>query len=161
MAKDIEREAAELRAEIEKHNRLYYLDAAPIISDREFDRLLQRLTDLETAHPELITPDSPTQRVGGAPLTAFATVTHSVPMLSIDNTYSFDEIREWDARIRKALNPGEPVRYTVELKVDGGRGVAPLRKRHSGSRRDPRRRRARRRRDRQSPYRPRDPARAR
>src|SRR5215211_754486 len=118
-SKDVEREAARLREEIDKHNRLYYLEAAPVISDREFDRLMERLEQIEAEHPELVTPDSPTQRVGGAPLDAFVTVTHSVPMLSIENTYNFDEVREWDARVRKALNPGESVRYAVELKVDG------------------------------------------
>lgn len=108
-----------LRREIERHNRLYYVDAAPEISDRDFDRLLQRLQELESAHPEFITPDSPTQRVGGRPIDGFRTVQHAVPMLSIDNTYDPNEVREWDARVRKALNPGEPVRYVVELKVDG------------------------------------------
>ncbi len=107
-SREIEREVAELRVQIEEHNRRYYQDAAPIISDREFDRLMKRLEELEAEAPELLTPDSPTQRVGGAPLTAFETVTHSVPMLSIENTYNYDEIREWDARIRKALNSGEP-----------------------------------------------------
>ena len=75
--------------------------------------------ELEAAHPELVTPDSPTRRVGGAPLAEFATVTHAVPMLSIDNTYNYDEVREWDARVRKGLNKGEAVRYVVELKIDG------------------------------------------
>lgn len=116
---DVREQIEALRAEIAEHNRRYYVDAAPIISDREFDRLLRRLIDLETAHPELITPDSPTQRVGGQPLDAFHSVRHAVPMLSIDNTYSFDEIREWDARIRRGLAPGEAVRFVVELKVDG------------------------------------------
>src|SRR4051812_29500666 len=118
-SKDLKAELKALREEIERHNRLYYLEAAPEISDREFDRLMERLEQIEADHPELITPDSPSQRVGGAPLDAFATVTHSVPMLSIENTYSFDEVREWDARIRRALNPGETVRFAVELKVDG------------------------------------------
>ncbi len=117
--KDVEREVVTLRAEINRHNRLYYVEAAPEISDREYDRLIKRLEAIEADHPELITPDSPTQRVGGEPLTGFKTVTHAVPMLSIDNTYLYDEVREWDARVRKALNPGEPVRYVVELKVDG------------------------------------------
>ncbi len=112
-------EVETLRAEIEKHNRLYYVDAAPVISDREYDRLMERLEALEAEHPELATPDSPTRRVGGQPLEEFATVTHAVPMLSIENTYNFDEVREWDARVRKGLNPGEVVRYAVELKVDG------------------------------------------
>src|SRR3954452_18390647 len=116
---DVAREAQQLRAEIERHNRLYYLEAAPEISDREFDRLMERLERIEADHPELITPDSPSQRVGGAPLDAFVTVTHSVPMLSIQNTYSFDEAREGDPRIPRPLNPGETVRFAVELKVDG------------------------------------------
>jgi DNA ligase (NAD+) len=118
-AKNVEHEIERLRAEIDRHNRLYYIEAAPEISDREYDRLMERLLELEAKHPELVTPDSPSQRVGGAPLAEFATVEHAVPMLSIDNTYSFDEVREWDARVRRGLNPGEPVQYVVELKVDG------------------------------------------
>jgi len=116
---DLKREAERLRTEIERHNRLYYLEAEPEISDREFDRLLARLAEIEAEHPELATEDSPTRRVGGAPLAQFATVVHAVPMLSIDNTYNYDEVREWDARVRRGLNPGEVVRYVVELKVDG------------------------------------------
>ena len=118
-SQDIAREAAELRHEIERHNQLYYVDAAPIISDRDFDRLLHRLEELEAAHPELVTPESPTQRVGGAPLDAFNTVRHAVPMLSIENTYTLEEIREWDRRVRRSLVDGEALRYAVELKVDG------------------------------------------
>ena len=118
-SKEIEREAARLRGDLNRHNYLYYVEAAPEISDREYDRMMERLTELEALHPELVTPDSPTQRVGGQPLEGFTTVRHVVPMLSIDNTYSYDEVREWDARVRKGLNPGEPVRYVVELKVDG------------------------------------------
>jgi DNA ligase (NAD+) len=117
--KEVENEASRLRSEINRHNRLYYVDAAPEISDREFDRLLKRLEAIEAEHPELLTPDSPTQRVGGEPLSAFQTVTHSVPMLSIDNTYSYDEVREWDARVRRGLLSEEIPRYVVELKVDG------------------------------------------
>jgi DNA ligase (NAD+) len=117
--RSVEQEIDRLRAEIDRHNRLYYQDAAPEISDREYDRLMARLMELEAAHPELATADSPSHRVGGAPLSEFATVTHAVPMLSIDNTYSFEEIREWDARVRRGLNAGEPVHYVVELKVDG------------------------------------------
>jgi DNA ligase (NAD+) len=116
---DVKAEIESLRNEINKHNYLYYVEAAPVISDKEFDRLLKRLEALETEHPEFVTPDSPTQRVGGQPLPAFKTVTHSVPMLSIDNTYNYDEVREWDARVRRGLSTGEPVRYVVELKVDG------------------------------------------
>ena len=114
-----ESEIASLRAEIEGHNRLYYVDAAPRISDRDYDRLMERLQALEVEHPELVTPDSPTRKVGGQPLDEFATVNHAVPMLSIENTYNFAEVREWDARVRKGLNPGDEIRYAVELKVDG------------------------------------------
>ncbi len=116
---DVTREVRELRSEIERHNRLYYIEAAPEITDREFDRLMDRLIQLETEHPELADPDSPTQRVGGAPLAEFVTVRHAAPMLSIDNTYNYDDVREWDARVRRGLNPGEVVHYVVELKVDG------------------------------------------
>ena len=116
---DAVREVEALRLEIERHNRLYYVEAAPEISDRDYDRLMERLEILEAEHPDLATPDSPTRRVGGQPLEEFRTVTHAVPMLSIENTYDFDEVREWDARVRKGLNPGEMVHYAVELKVDG------------------------------------------
>jgi DNA ligase (NAD+) len=118
-SKQIEREVAELRSELNRHNYLYYVEAQPEISDREYDRMIVRLAKLEGEHPELLTPDSPTQRVGGEPLGSFATVRHAVPMLSIDNTYSYDELREWDVRVRKGLNRDEPVKYVVELKVDG------------------------------------------
>ena len=107
-----------LRAELERHNRLYYVEARPEISDREFDRLLRELQELEAAHPDLATPDSPTQRVGGAPLAGFRQVKHAVPMMSLDNTYSVEEMREFDARIRKALG-AESVDYVLEPKVDG------------------------------------------
>jgi DNA ligase (NAD+) len=118
-SKDVAHEVDRLREEINRHNRLYYEQAEPEISDREYDRLMARLVELETEHPDLLTPNSPSQRVGGAPLAAFESVRHEVPMLSIDNTYRFDEVREWDARVRRGLNPDEPVRYVVELKVDG------------------------------------------
>jgi DNA ligase (NAD+) len=103
---DVAGEIAALRAEIDRHNRLYYIDAAPEISDRDYDRLMERLQAIEAEHPDLITPDSPTQRVGGAPLAEFQTVRHAVPMLSIDNTYNHEDIREWDARVRRGLTPG-------------------------------------------------------
>jgi DNA ligase (NAD+) len=118
-SKQIEREIALLRDELNRHNYLYYVEATSEISDREYDRKMARLTELESEHPELMSPDSPTQRVGGEPLGSFATVRHAVPMLSIDNTYSHEELREWDVRVRKGLNPGETVHYVVELKVDG------------------------------------------
>jgi DNA ligase (NAD+) len=112
------RRAEELRRLIDHHNYLYYVEARPEISDLEFDRLLKELEDLEKDHPELITPDSPTQRVGGQPIDGFRTVTHRVPMLSIDKATSPDELREFDGRVRKALGK-ERVRYVVELKIDG------------------------------------------
>jgi DNA ligase (NAD+) len=110
--------AAQLRQQIDHHNRRYYVDAAPEISDREFDRLLDELKDLEAKHPELVTPDSPTQRVGGMPIPGFKQVRHRLPMLSIDNTYNSNELREFDRRVHKLL-PGEEVVYIVELKIDG------------------------------------------
>jgi DNA ligase (NAD+) len=110
--------AAELRDLINHHNHCYYILAKPEISDREFDRLLEELQKLEAEHPELVTPDSPTQRVGGAPIEGFVSVTHRVPMLSIDNSYDENDLREFDAKVRKAL-PGETVHYVVELKIDG------------------------------------------
>jgi DNA ligase (NAD+) len=114
----IAQRAEELRRLIEHHNYLYYVEARPEISDREFDRLLKELKEIEKAHPELLTPDSPTQRVGGQPIDGFVTVRHRRPMLSIDNTYNADELREFDRRVRKLL-PGEAVAYVVELKIDG------------------------------------------
>ena len=93
----------ELRAEIDRHSYLYYVEAAPEISDIAFDALMRELQDLEARYPSLATPDSPTRRVGGAPLPGFETVEHEVPMLSIDNTYAEDEIREFDERVRKGL----------------------------------------------------------
>jgi DNA ligase (NAD+) len=118
MAKPAAR-AAELRKLIDHHNHLYYVEASPEISDREFDRLLEELQKLERDHPELRTPDSPTQRVGGAPIEGFEKVTHRVPMLSIDNSYNAADLRKFDADVRKTLGPAEPVAYTVELKIDG------------------------------------------
>lgn len=111
-------EIAKLRDEINRHDRLYYVDAAPEISDREYDALFARLKTLEAEHPELVTPDSPTQRVGGEPLSKFANVAHTVPMLSIDNTYSEAELREFDARVAKGLD-GDAYEYVVDPKIDG------------------------------------------
>jgi DNA ligase (NAD+) len=110
--------AEELRQVINHHNYKYYVEDKPEISDREFDRLLDELKKIEETYPELITPDSPTRRVGGQPIEGFVAVRHRVPMLSIDNTYSADELREFDRRVRKLLE-GEPVTYVVELKIDG------------------------------------------
>lgn len=107
-----------LKADIERHSRLYYVEARPEISDAEFDALLRELEALENRWPVLRTPDSPSLRVGGAPLDHFETVAHRVPMLSIDNTYSEAELREFDGRVRQRLE-GEAPAYVVELKLDG------------------------------------------
>jgi DNA ligase (NAD+) len=113
-----QREIAELRDEINRHDYLYYIEGKPEVSDREYDRLFDRLKELEAAHPELATPDSPTQRVGGEPIEGFAHVTHAVPMLSIDNTYNEAEVREFDGRVAKGLE-GEAYEYIVDPKIDG------------------------------------------
>jgi len=109
---------ARLRREIEEHNRRYYEETAPTISDREYDRLYAELVDLETRFPQLVTPDSPTQRVGGKPLQAFAQIEHRVPMLSLDNTYSEEEVANFYARITRLL-PNEKIPVVIEPKVDG------------------------------------------
>jgi DNA ligase (NAD+) len=108
-----------LRNEIRRHEELYYVHATPEISDAEFDALLHELQELEAAYPELVTPDSPTQRVGGRPVEGFATVEHLVPMLSLDNAYDEDELRAFDERVRRGLGTTEPVAYVAELKIDG------------------------------------------
>src|SRR5205809_7777462 len=109
---------AQLRREIEEHNRRYYEEAAPTISDREYDQLYRELAELEKKYPEFAREDSPTRRVGGQPLTQFAQVTHRVPMLSLDNTYSVEELTEFYARITRLL-PHEKIPLVVEPKVDG------------------------------------------
>jgi DNA ligase (NAD+) len=109
---------AQLRRKIEEHDRRYYQEAAPIISDREYDRLYRELLDLETQFPQLVSPDSPTQRVGGKPLEAFAQIAHQVPMLSLDNTYSEKEVASFYARITRLL-PNERIPVVIEPKVDG------------------------------------------
>ena len=117
-----EKEAAKriehLRGEIRKHDRFYYEEAAPIISDREYDRLYKELVDFETQFPDLLTADSPTQRVGGKPLQAFEQVSHLIPMLSLDNTYSEAEVKSFYARIQRLL-PDEKIPVVIEPKVDG------------------------------------------
>ena len=113
-----EKRAEELRREIERHNQLYYQNAAPEISDQAFDALLRELQGIEQAHPELLTPDSPTQRVGGAPLEGFSQIAHRVPMMSLDNTYSEGEMRDFFQRLQKGLGR-EKILCTVEPKVDG------------------------------------------
>lgn len=107
-----------LREEIEYHNYRYYVLDDPVISDVEFDSLMKELISLEDEHPELVTEDSPTQRVGALPITAFVQVVHRSPMMSLANTYSLQELKAFDVRVRKAL-PGETVEYVAELKIDG------------------------------------------
>jgi len=115
---DIEKTIGKLRDEIRYHEYRYYVLNDPEISDAKFDELMRRLQELEKQHPELITPDSPTQRVGGKPAEEFAKVRHSAPMLSLDNTYSVEELREFDRRVRE-LSGRERVAYVAELKLDG------------------------------------------
>ncbi|MBN1826256.1 MAG: NAD-dependent DNA ligase LigA [Candidatus Eisenbacteria bacterium] len=114
----IRREAEKLRREIVRHDRLYYEEAAPVLSDHDYDLLLARLVEIEERYPCLRVPDSPTRRVGGAPSDRFETVEHAVPMLSLDNTYSAEELGEFDRRIRKLLGR-ESLDYAVEYKLDG------------------------------------------
>src|SRR6266704_2616433 len=109
---------AQLRQQIRKHDRHYYEEAAPIISDREYDLLYKELVDLEAEFPQLVSPDSPTQRVGGKPLKAFAQIAHRVPMLSLDNTYSEEEVANFYKRISRLL-PDETIPVVIEPKVDG------------------------------------------
>jgi len=111
-------EIARLREEIRCHDRKYYVEAAPEITDLQYDRLIERLKKLEAAHPELVTPDSPTQRIGDQPIEGLEQVEHRVPMLSIDNTYSIDELRKFGQRTAKLLGD-EPIEWVVELKIDG------------------------------------------
>ena len=113
----------ELRTLIRHHEERYYVHSAPEIADAEFDALMRELEQLEAEHPDLLTADSPTQRVGGRPVEGFATVEHAVPMLSLDNAYSEDELRAFDERVRRGLGETgaipESVAYVAELKIDG------------------------------------------
>lgn len=113
-----ERQIESLRRQIRQHNDLYYQQAAAEISDQEYDALYRQLVDLESANSSLIAADSPTQRVGGAPLEAFISITHCTPMLSLDNTYSEEEVAEFHRRVQKALG-GRPAPVVIEPKVDG------------------------------------------
>ncbi len=110
---------AALRKTLHEHNHRYYLLDAPVISDQEFDQLLRELQDLEEAHPEFYDPNSPTQRVGGGVTKSFETVAHRFPMYSLSNTYSKEELEQWEERIRKVIGPQEEIEYTCELKFDG------------------------------------------
>ncbi|MGH8721271.1 MAG: NAD-dependent DNA ligase LigA, partial [Burkholderiales bacterium] len=114
----LRRRAAALRRELERHNRLYYVDDAPEIADPAYDLLFAELQRLETEHPELAAADSPTQRVGAPPLAAFASVRHRTPMLSLSNAFAADEGRAFDRRVREAIGV-EVIEYAVEPKFDG------------------------------------------
>jgi DNA ligase (NAD+) len=116
---DFQVEIERLRDELRHHEYLYYGLDAPVLTDAQFDALMNKLKALEAEHPELVTPDSPTQRVGGKPADGFQKVAHSRPMLSLDNAYNEEELKAWDARVRGGLPSGEAVRYTCELKLDG------------------------------------------
>jgi DNA ligase (NAD+) len=118
MAKNAERDIEELREELRRHEHLYYVLDQPEISDAEYDRMMRRLQELETKHPEFLTPDSPTQRVGGKPREGFVKVAHSSAMLSLDNALNEDEMREFDRRVHDLLE-GETYQYVAELKMDG------------------------------------------
>jgi DNA ligase (NAD+) len=118
MAKDIKKQIERLRNEIRRHDYLYYVLNQPKISDRQYDKFFAGLKSLEEQHPELITPDSPTQRVSERPLEGFETIRHAIPMLSIDNTYSPEELRAFDERVAKGLGRRD-YDYVVELKIDG------------------------------------------
>lgn len=109
----------QLRREIRRHEELYYVHAQPEIADAAFDALMNELRALEAAHPELVTPDSPTQRVGGRPVEGFVTVVHAVPMLSLDNAYDEADLRAFDERVRKGLGGADSPSYVCELKIDG------------------------------------------
>lgn len=117
--REINERLKRLRAVIEDHNYRYYVLDAPIISDAEYDKLLRELQQLEAAHPELITPDSPTQRVGAVSSERFAKFRHGEPMLSLDNAVDESEIREWDRRVKRGLGTKKDVYYTAEPKFDG------------------------------------------
>ncbi|HKO18267.1 MAG TPA: NAD-dependent DNA ligase LigA, partial [Acidobacteriaceae bacterium] len=118
-ASGVEQQIEALREELRHHEHLYYVLDAPEISDGEYDSRMNRLKALEAEHPGLVTPDSPTQRVGGKPREGFAKTQHSRPMLSLDNAYNESELRAWEQRVRDALPSGDKVQYVCELKLDG------------------------------------------
>ena len=118
MSKDAAKRISELREAIGRHDHLYYCQNAPEVTDQQYDKLFSELKSLEAAHPELVTPDSPTQRVAGRPLEGFDTVRHAAPMLSMDNTYNRRELLEFDKRVRKTLGD-QNFTYLVDPKIDG------------------------------------------
>lgn len=118
MSKQAAKQIEKLRADLNRHNRLYYVDAQPEISDLDYDKLMKELERLEAQHPELDSPDSPTKKVGGEPISGFNTLPHRLPMLSIDNVYDDAELLEFDGRVQKLLDT-EQIEYSLEYKIDG------------------------------------------
>jgi DNA ligase (NAD+) len=116
---EAERQIGPLRQQLHSHNFRYYVLDDPAITDAEYDQLMRHLQELEEAYPDLITPDSPTQRVGAAPLEQFGTVLHSLPMLSLDNAFSASEVRDFDERLKRFLGQSAPIDYVAEPKIDG------------------------------------------
>ena len=116
---EISKELEQLRAQISRHDYLYYVLDQPEITDAEYDLLYKRLEELERLHPELVTPDSPTQRVGGVALPEFGEIPHAIPMLSISNVFSEEELRDFDQRTRRTLGVKSLLGYVVEPKLDG------------------------------------------
>ena len=116
---ETKREILSLREQLEKHNYHYHVLDNPVISDAEYDRLFRQLLDLEKAHPEFASPDSPTQKVGAPPLEKFTTVHHNIPMLSLNNATNQEEMKEFEERIRRFLKSSQPIQYVVEPKIDG------------------------------------------
>src|SRR5215207_7831707 len=110
---------SKLRSEIRHHDYLYYVKDAPDISDEQYDKLYRELVSLEEEHPDLVTDDSPTQRVAGQPLTSFPTIEHAAPMLSLESDQSEASLRRFDERLRKGLGADFPVEYVLEPKLDG------------------------------------------
>src|SRR5437867_9580430 len=115
---NVKKEVGERREEVRRHEHLYYVLDEPEISDAAYDRLMNRLKELEKEHPSLVTPDSPTVRVGGAPREGFQTVRHVRPMLSLDNAFSYDDLRAWDKRVREGSGKAQ-IEYITEHKFDG------------------------------------------
>src|SRR5688500_6913909 len=109
----------ELREQIRQHNYRYYVQDEPSVSDAEYDALMRELRSIEEAHPELVTPDSPTRRVGAAPSEKFAKVRHPVPMLSLGNAFDEGDLRAWYERVVRVLGDGAPIAFVVEPKIDG------------------------------------------
>ena len=152
----LQKKIESLREKIRHHEYLYYVLDDPDMTDADFDKLMNELKRLEAEHPELITPDSPTQRVGGKPREGFMKAKHSSPMLSLDNAYTEEELRDWERRVHE-LSGRTDVEYMCELKLDGMSLALRLRRRPSGTRHHARRWQRRRRCHVERPHGPLDP----